>query len=331
MKRSPATFLFHLGAVLLPAAMAFAQGDASGDASAAQGDIPGVKAVLIAERPFVSHNDDLELKLVLDVQQDATIPAELLNGLQLDCKLNDKPGAQLREAGKGGAVPIAAGTKIERTLKIPTKRVAPAASDKEMSYVAMQWPGLTGANCVVKIAPDLSKIAVEDLDLQETKVVLVTNHGDMTVAFFKEAPETVKNFVKLAKEGYFDGTKFHRVIRNFMIQGGDPLTKDDSQQARWGTGDPGYKIKGEVNSNRHARGVLSMANSGHPDTAGSQFFICHKDAPHLDSGYTAFGALEAGLDTLDSIANVQTGGPERSRPLSPVVLHQAIVIPALKK
>lgn len=323
MMRTIVASLFSLGMGLLPAGAVLAQ---EGQ------DIPGVRAVLVADKSFVAANQDIELRLVLDVVQDATVPADLLNGLQLDCKVDDKPGAKIREAGKGEAVALTAGTKVERLLKVPASRVAPAAGGGGMSHVALQWPGLTGANCVVKMLPDLSKVALEDLDLAQTKVVLVTNYGEMTLGFYpQKAPGTVENFVKLAKQGFFDDTKFHRVIRDFMIQGGDPLTKDDAQQGRWGTGDPGYKIKGEVNDTKHRRGVISMANSGSPDTAGSQFFICHKDAPHLDKGYTAFGALEAGLDTLDAIASVQVGGPERSRPLKPVILHQAIVMPVLKK
>src|SRR5206468_3178126 len=101
------------------------------------------------------------------------------------------------------------------------------------------------------------------------------------------APGHVENFKTLAKKGFYDGTCFHRVIKGFMIQGGDPLTKDLANQNRWGTGGPGYQIKAEFNSQAHVRGVLSMARSNDPDSAGSQFFICHGDARFLDRQYTA--------------------------------------------
>lgn len=298
---------------------------------AAAQDLPGVKTTLVADPALVNGGQDVTLRLVIDVGQDTQLPADLLNGVSFDVKQDDAPGPQIRDAGKGGPIPVAAGTRIERSIKLPLGRLMPGGAAMRLVNLAVQWPGMTGANCVVQVAPDLSKVSMEDLDLANTKVVLVTNYGDMTLAFYpQKAPETVANFVKLAKEGFYDGTKFHRVIRNFMIQGGDPKTKDDAQEAAWGTGDPGYKIKGEVNDTKHARGVISMANSGSPDTAGSQFFICHVDVPHLNSGYTAFGALESGLDTLDKIANAPCGGPQKSAPIQKIVLKQAVVLPAFK-
>lgn len=119
-----------------------------------------------------------------------------------------------------------------------------------------------------------------------------------------KAPITVSNFEKLAKEGFYDGLTFHRVISGFMIQGGDP---DGT-----GTGGPGYSIKGEFTSNgvkndiKHERGVISMARSMHPDSAGSQFFIMHKAAPHLDGDYAAFGKVIDGMETVDEIAGCDT-------------------------
>src|SRR6186997_1905072 len=105
--------------------------------------------------------------------------------------------------------------------------------------------------------------------------VIKTSEGEMVARFWPDvAPNTVENFKKLAKSGFYDGTAFHRIIKGFMAQGGDPLTKDPSKEAMWGTGDPGYKIKAEFNAKKHERGVLSMARSSDPDSAGSQFFIC---------------------------------------------------------
>jgi peptidyl-prolyl cis-trans isomerase B (cyclophilin B) len=314
MIRTLASFLF---ACALP--MAVAQ------------DIPGVKTTLVAE-PALVRGAEVSLRLSIEVSQDAELPADLVTGCMLDVKIGDQAGPQVRDAGKGGAVQFAAGTSLSRVIKLPVARLAPNAKDSMgVTSLALAWPGLTGANCVVQLAPDLSKISIDQLDLKKTKVVLVTNYGEMTVAFYPEkAPETVKNFLKLAKDGFYDGTKFHRVIRNFMVQGGDPFTKDDSMQARWGQGDPGYKLKAEFNDTKHTRGVLSMARSQDPNSAGCQFFVCHAEAPHLDNQYTAFAALESGLDTLDKIANVQCGGPERSTPLQPVKLEQAILMPVMK-
>lgn len=125
------------------------------------------------------------------------------------------------------------------------------------------------------------------------------------------APNTVKNFASLAKAGFYDGLIFHRVIPGFMIQGGDPMGT--------GIGGPGYTIRGEFSSNgfnnplRHTRGVISMARAGHPNSAGSQFFIMHADAPHLDGQYAAFGHVIEGMDVVDRIASVATD--MRDKPL----------------
>jgi peptidyl-prolyl cis-trans isomerase B (cyclophilin B) len=142
--------------------------------------------------------------------------------------------------------------------------------------------------------------------------VINTTEGTMVVEFWPEvAPNTVANFKKLANQGFYDGTCFHRVIKNFMIQGGDPLTKDPSKEAMWGTGDPGYKIKAEFNGRSHTRGVLSMARSQDPDSAGSQFFICHGNPTFLDHQYTAFGKLIKGDDVLEKIATTPTHPQDR--------------------
>jgi peptidyl-prolyl cis-trans isomerase B (cyclophilin B) len=142
--------------------------------------------------------------------------------------------------------------------------------------------------------------------------IIKTTEGDMVVEFWDDvAPKTVENFKALAKKGFYDGTAFHRVIKGFMIQGGDPLTKDASKEAAWGTGDPGYKIKAEFNDRSHKRGVLSMARSAHPDSAGSQFFICHGDPKFLDGQYTTFGQLIKGDDVLEKIGTTPTHSPDR--------------------
>lgn len=146
--------------------------------------------------------------------------------------------------------------------------------------------------------------------------VITTTVGEMTIRFWPEvAPKTVENFKKLAREGFYDGTAFHRIVKGFMIQGGDPLSKSDD--AMVGTGGPGYKIKAEFNEKPHVRGVISMARSQHPDSAGSQFFICLADARFLDRQYTAFGELVSGDEVLEKIGSTPTtrgGGGEQSKP-----------------
>ena len=139
-----------------------------------------------------------------------------------------------------------------------------------------------------------------------------TTEGSMVIQFWTDAaPNTIANFKKLAEKGFYDGTAFHRVIKGFMIQGGDPLTKDASNEAMWGTGDPGYKIKAEFNDHSHQRGVISMARSNDPDSAGSQFFICDGNPTFLDHQYTTFGKLIKGDDVLTKIANAPTHPPDR--------------------
>ncbi len=142
--------------------------------------------------------------------------------------------------------------------------------------------------------------------------VIKTSEGEMVAEFWPDvAPKTVENFKKLSKKGFYDGTCFHRVIKGFMIQGGDPLTKDPSQEARWGTGGPGYNIDAEFNNKSHARGVLSMARSADPNSAGSQFFICHGNPTFLDHQYTTFGKLIKGDDVLEKIATTPTHPQDR--------------------
>lgn len=141
----------------------------------------------------------------------------------------------------------------------------------------------------------------------EEVAVLETTQGQIVLRFFpKVAPGHVKNFMDLAKKGFYDGTKFHRAVPGFMIQGGDPNTKTGAGQP--GTGDPGYKIKAEFNDTKHVRGTLSMARSQDPDSAGSQFFICVDKASFLDGQYTAFGQVVSGMKAVDRIVNLPTSG-----------------------
>lgn len=137
--------------------------------------------------------------------------------------------------------------------------------------------------------------------MSTTKAIIETKFGAITLKFFPDvAPGHVKNFIDLAKKGFYDGTTFHRVIPGFMIQGGDPISKDPAARGV-GTGGPGYTIKAEFNDKPHKRGTLSMARAANPDSAGSQFFICVKDAPFLNRQYTAFGEVESGMEAADKI------------------------------
>jgi peptidyl-prolyl cis-trans isomerase B (cyclophilin B) len=161
--------------------------------------------------------------------------------------------------------------------------------------------------------------------------IIKTSYGDMTLSFWPDvAPKTVENFKKLAREGFYNGTAFHRVIKGFMIQGGCPNTKAGAKGMP-GTGDAGQKIKAEFNDKAHKRGVISMARSAHPDSAGSQFFICHGDARFLDRQYTAFGELVAGDDVLEKLATVPTSrgdGGEKSTPIERLEIQSVTIVPA---
>lgn len=136
------------------------------------------------------------------------------------------------------------------------------------------------------------------------RAIIKTKHGEIEIKFYPElAPKHVENFIKLAKEGFYDGTIFHRVIPNFMIQGGDPNTKDTKKKEAYGQGGPGYTVKAEFNDTPHKRGIVSMARANDPDTAGSQFFIVVEDSRFLDRKYTAFGEVIRGIGVADKIVN----------------------------
>ena len=171
--------------------------------------------------------------------------------------------------------------------------------------------------------PGTTSAAVEEV------AVIKTNMGEMVLEFWPDvAPKHVENFKTLAKKRFYDGTCFHRVIKGFMIQGGDPLTKDDANEARWGTGDPGYKLKAEFNAKSHVRGVLSAARSPDPNSAGSQFFICHDNATGLDGQYTAYGKLVKGDDVLEKIVTTETRDKRTlDRPVKRVNVESIKIVP----
>lgn len=154
---------------------------------------------------------------------------------------------------------------------------------------------------------------------------LHTNKGVICLELFDQTvPKTAANFVKLAREGFYDGTKFHRVIKGFMIQGGDPLTKDDAQASKWGTGGPGYTFEDEIgDTNGNFAYTVSMANAG-PNTNGSQFFINVNANNFLDTKHTVFGKVEHGIDVVTTIENISTDGGDR--PLLPVIIERVEVL-----
>ena len=139
-------------------------------------------------------------------------------------------------------------------------------------------------------------------------VIFETNLGNITIEFFSnDAPKHVENFIKLSQSGFYDDTLFHRIIPGFMIQGGDPNTKTDNKGS-WGMGGPGYSINAEFSSRSHLRGIVSMARSQDPNSAGSQFYIVTSDSAFLDREYTVFGQVKEGMDVADKIVNVQRDG-----------------------
>lgn len=176
----------------------------------------------------------------------------------------------------------------------------------------------------VLIVTSGSIIQAKDLTAPDAEVaVLDTSLGKIVIEFFPNAaPKHVANFKQLARSGFYNGTQFHRVIPGFMIQGGDPNSKD-TDFSDDGTGKSGQLLKAEFTSIPHKRGIVSMARGGDPDSASCQFFIVHKDSPHLDNQYSVFGQVVNGLDTLDKIAGVKTGS--RDHPVTPVILKKVTI------
>ena len=161
--------------------------------------------------------------------------------------------------------------------------------------------------------------------MADTKAIIETKFGKVELKFFPEkAPNHVNNFIELAKKGFYNGTTFHRVIPNFMIQGGDPNSKDEDRRND-GTGGPGYSLKAEFNDILHKKGILSMARSSSPDSAGSQFFICVAEAQSLDRKYTVFGKVVSGIEVIDKI--VSQPKDRRNNPNERIEMKVSIVEP----
>jgi peptidyl-prolyl cis-trans isomerase B (cyclophilin B) len=184
-----------------------------------------------------------------------------------------------------------------------------------------------------------SVLAIEEKKQETTPMnspnevaVMKTSEGDMVVQFWTDAaPNTVENFKKLARQGFYDGTIFHRIVKGFMIQGGDPNSKDPAKENSYGEGGPGYNLKAEFNDHGHDRGVISMARGPDPDSAGSQFFICLAPVHRLDHQYTTFGKLIKGQDVLEKIGDTpvtRNSMGEPSKPTKRVGIESIKIVPA---
>lgn len=199
-----------------------------------------------------------------------------------------------------------------------------AAALADMYYGTSTELGVGATGVGSAAAGTATNQPIKNTNNKVMQATLHTNKGDITIEFFGDlAPNTVANFVKLAKEGFYDGTKFHRVIKDFMIQGGDPLTKDDSKAAMWGTGGPGYKFADEIHAQNHnVVGTIAMANAG-PNTNGSQFFINVADNSFLDGKHTVFGRVTAGMSAVQDIVASPTSAGDR--PVTPIVITRISV------
>ncbi len=204
-------------------------------------------------------------------------------------------------------------------------------------YLPQYLPKSGGSNLTASATPETMTSTSTDTGAQQNvlgstvarlkikpHVIVKTNKGDIEIELATTTPMATENFLNLASVGFYNGTKFHRVINNFMIQGGDPNSKDDSKKDTWGTGGPGYAFPDEHVDEKLVRGVVAMANSG-PDTNGSQFFIVTGEAPGFQGYYTPFGKIVKGLDVALAIQKVKT--ETNDRPVSPVIIESVTIVP----
>ncbi len=203
--------------------------------------------------------------------------------------------------------------------------------DVNVNCLSMKLTILCGA-LLFAIAPT-NAFADENKPMNNAEVAVIkTSEGEMTVQFWNDAaPETIANFKKLARAGFYNGTIFHRVVKDFMIQGGDPNTKDPAKENSYGQGTAGYTIKAEFNDHLHDRGVISMARENAPDTASCQFFICLAPTHRLDHKYTTFGKVIKGQDVLDKIGDTPTvmgSDGARSKPVRRMTIERIEIAPA---
>ena len=178
--------------------------------------------------------------------------------------------------------------------------------------------------CVIFSASSIESVMAADPAPKAPRAIIKTKFGDIEIEFHQNvAPKHVENFIKLAKDGFYNGTIFHRVIPGFMIQGGDPNTKDSLKKETYGQGGPGYTVKAEFNDIPHKRGIVSMARAADPDSAGSQFFIVVEDSRFLDRKYSVFGQVKKGIGVADKIVNLPRD--ERDNPKERVEMTVTIV------
>ena len=200
-----------------------------------------------------------------------------------------------------------------------------------MSFVSMKFSILLAALLSTVVFAAEEKKETPPMSTPNEVAVIKTNEGEMVVQFWTDAaPNTIDNFKKLARQGFYDGSTFHRIVRGFMIQGGDPNSKDPAKENSYGEGGPGYNIKAEFNDHSHDRGVLSMARGPDPDSAGSQFFICLAPVHRLDHQYTTFGKLIKGQDVLEKIGDIpvtKNSMGEPSKPTTRVVIESVKIVP----
>ena len=201
-----------------------------------------------------------------------------------------------------------------------------------MSLVRMKFSLLLAVLLSAAAATAQEKKETSPMNTSNEVAVIKTSEGDMVVQFWTDAaPNTIENFKKLARQGFYDGTTFHRIVKSFMIQGGDPNSKDPAKESAYGQGGPGYKVKAEFNNHSHDRGVISMARGPDPDSAGSQFFICLAPVRRLDGQYTTFGKLIKGDDVLEKIGDTSVtnnGMGEVSKPSKRIVIESVKIVPA---
>jgi len=219
--------------------------------------------------------------------------------------IRQEPEATLPINDSAGVIAdIGAPTKEEPIEEPGELSASPDEEINELTTNTMSYSTIDGQN---------------DLVAEFGRAVLKTNKGDIIVEFYADAsPKTVNNFLNLAKKGFYNGTRFHRIIKDFMIQGGDPNSKDVNKKSMWGTGDPGYKFADEFNNYKLVKGSMAMANSG-PNTNGSQFFIVTApETPWLDGAHTNFGFVVDGMDVVDELGNVETG--LRDAPVEDVII-----------
>jgi peptidyl-prolyl cis-trans isomerase B (cyclophilin B) len=212
-----------------------------------------------------------------------------------------------------------ADTTATDTAPAGTDSAVTASSASTTETTATDLAGTTSTTT----QPDAA--SQENKNMGQGKIAeLHTTAGQIDIRFFPDlAPNHVNNFITLAEQGFYDGTKFHRVIPGFMIQGGDPNSKDDNAKHTWGTGGSGKNLKAEFSPKPHARGIVSMARSPHPDSASSQFFIVVKNAPSLDNQYTVFGEVVNGMDVADKIVGASRG--PNDRPNEPTAITKIVI------